>query len=137
MPAGNPFYLNHMYLRLELQPRLSPQLRHLKQAPLRTATWPHLGQVGASCWKWATLWLKGSNGPRGGRVLGDGRRRWPFAVALVLAVRKPRPRAWQKVGVVGNRQVRHRAVYFFFDLLVQAGHVQFGLGARRRPPASG
>lgn len=30
------------------QPRLSPQFRHLKHAPLRTAMWPHLGQAGAS-----------------------------------------------------------------------------------------
>lgn len=33
------------------QPRLSPQLRHLKQAPLRTAMCPHLGHAGASCMK--------------------------------------------------------------------------------------
>lgn len=32
------------------QPRLSPQLRHLKHAPLRTVMWPHLGHDGASNW---------------------------------------------------------------------------------------
>ena len=34
---------------LQEQPRLSPQFKHLKQAPLRTATCPQFGQVGASC----------------------------------------------------------------------------------------
>ena len=35
------------------QPRLSPQFRHLKHAPLRTATFPQFGHVGASFMKWA------------------------------------------------------------------------------------
>src|SRR5262245_53329116 len=35
-------------LLLYEQPKLSPQFKHLKHAPLRTATWPQLGQVGAS-----------------------------------------------------------------------------------------
>src|SRR5882672_7781330 len=40
------------------QPRLSPQFRHLKQAPLRTATLPQVGHVGASFIKWAMASLK-------------------------------------------------------------------------------
>jgi len=37
------------FVQLQEQPKLSPQLRHLKQAPLRTVTWPQFGHVGASC----------------------------------------------------------------------------------------
>jgi uncharacterized protein HemX len=39
------------------QPKLSPQLRHLKQAPLRTVRWPQAVQAGASSMKCATDWL--------------------------------------------------------------------------------
>src|ERR1039458_7557262 len=44
------------------QPRLSPQFKHLKQAPLRTATWPQFGHVGASCWKCAMESLRDFTG---------------------------------------------------------------------------
>src|SRR5262245_21543805 len=44
--------------RVYEQPKLSPQFKHLKHAPLRTATWPQLGQVGASFIKCSTASLR-------------------------------------------------------------------------------
>ena len=68
--------------------------------------------------------------PPRGRVLGMAAAAvMAVAIALALGLHGP-ARAKKEVGFVGNRQLRHRAVYFFFDLLVQAGHLQLGLGAQ-------
>ena len=43
----------------------------------------------------------------------------------------------QNIRVLGDGQFRHRPVYFFFHLLEQAGHGEFGLRPKRIFPFLG
>src|ERR1019366_8717889 len=85
-----------------------------------------IGTGGGVALKTAELLAQGRKHPpgTGSGVIGA-------AVAVAVALRGARLRRYQNVGIVRERQVRHRPVYFFFDFFREAGQGQFGLGTRR------